>query len=269
MRRRTLTGHQSRARRQIQMPEHQVLKDQVILVTGAGSGLGRAIARGAARQGATLILVGRKTEALEQVYDEIEADGSPQPAIYPLNLESAAEQEYQALADIIDQEFGALHGLVHCAAQLKLLSRIDDYDTETWNSLLHLNLTAPFLLTQACLPLLRAAYSASVIFVSDQLGRKAKAYWGAYAVSKFGLEGLMQVLAEELEQSRVRVNSVNPGSMRTKFRFTAYPGEDASQWPEPEQIAPFFLRLLGSEGQGIHGQALDAQAPFPLPLLHS
>lgn len=241
------------------MSEDQPLKGQTILVTGAGSGLGRAIARGAAKQGATLILVGRTTEELEQVYDEIEADGSAQPAIYPLNLDTAAEQEYQTLADIIDQEFGTLHGLVHCAAQLKLLSRIDDYDSETWNSLLRVNLTAPFLLTQACLPLLKAAYSSTVLFVSDHLGRKAKAYWGAYAVSKFGLEGLMQVLSQELEQSRVRVMSVNPGPMQTKLRFTAYPGEDASQWPKPEEIAPFFLRLLGPEGDDHHGQSLDAQ----------
>lgn len=242
------------------MSDEQLLKGQAILVTGAGSGLGRAIARGAARQGATIILVGRTTEKLEQVYDEIEADGSLQPAIYPLNLETAADQEYQLLADIIDQEFGALHGLVHCASQLKLLSRIDDYDSETWNALLRVNLTAPFLLTQACLPLLRAAYSATILFTSDQLGRKAKAYWGAYAVSKFGQEGLMQVLAQELDQSRVRVMSIDPGPMQTKLRFTAYPGEDASQWPEPEQIAPFFLRLLGPDGDAHHGQALNAQA---------
>lgn len=241
------------------MSDEQPLKGQTILVTGAGSGLGRAIARGAARQGATLILVGRTTEKLEQVYDEIEADGSLQPAIYPLNLETAADQEYQILADIIDQEFGTLHGLVHCASQLKLLSRIDDYDSETWNSLLRVNLTAPFLLTQACLPLLRAAYSATILFTSDQVGRKAKAYWGAYAVSKFGQEGLMQVLAQELDQSRVRVMSIDPGPMQTKHRFTAYPGEDAGQWPEPEEIAPFFLRLLGPEGDAYHGQALDAQ----------
>jgi NAD(P)-dependent dehydrogenase (short-subunit alcohol dehydrogenase family) len=238
------------------LPPNQ-LQGQNLLITGAGDGLGRAIALGAAQQGATVILVGRNTSNLEQVYDEIEAQGSPQPAILPLNLENAAPQEYQELAGIIGQEFGALQGMVHCAALLRLLSRIDDYDIETWDQLLKINLTAPFLLTQACLPLLHAAGEASVIFTSDSLGRKAKAYWGAYAVSKFGLEGLMQVLADELENSGIRVNSVDPGPMRTKLRNAAYPAEDSQLIPLPEQAVPIYLRLLSAEGRDYHGQHIS------------
>ncbi len=236
-------------------PDH--LLGQTILITGAGDGLGRAIALGAAQQGATVVLVGRNTSNLEKVYDEIEAQGSPQPAIFPLNLESAAPQAYQELASIIGHEFGALQGLVHCAALLRLLSRIDDYDIETWDQLLKINLTAPFLLTQACLPLLHAAGESSIIFTSDSLGRHAKAYWGAYAVSKFGIEGLMQVLADELENSGIRVNSVDPGPMRTKLRNAAYPAEDHQLIPLPEQAAPAYLRLLGAEGRHIHGQHIS------------
>lgn len=238
-------------------PPVDLLKGQVLLVTGAGDGLGRVLARGAAALGATLILVGRTISKLERVYDEIEADHSPQPAIYPINFESAAPQEYLELAEIIGREFGQLHGLIHCAAQLRLLSRIDDYDIETWNQLLQVNLTAPFLLTQTCLPVLRAAEHASVLFVSDQLGRQGKAYWGAYAVSKFGLEGLMQVLADELEHSSIRVHSIDPGPLRTRLRKTAYPGEDDNRIPAPERVVPAILRLLGPEGAQFHGQALS------------
>jgi len=239
-------------------PPADLLKNHTILVTGAGDGLGRAVAKAAAAHGATVILIGPTTSKLEGVYDEIEAEGSPQPAIFPLNFESAVEHEYQELANIIEHEFGSLEGLVHCAAKLRLLSRIDDYDSETWNQALQINLTAPFMLTQACLPLLRKADHASVIFTSDALGRKAKAYWGGYAVSKFGLEGLMQVLSEELEGgSNIRVNSIDPGPMRTKLRSTAYPGEDANLLPKPESAVPTYLRLLGRDGRETHGQAIS------------
>ncbi|MEO5344434.1 MAG: YciK family oxidoreductase [Gammaproteobacteria bacterium SHHR-1] len=234
-----------------------LLQGRIILVTGASGGLGRAIALGAAAVGATLILAGRDTAKLEQLYDEIEAAGGAQPAIIPLNLETASAHSYEELADVIRDEFGALHGLVHCAAQLRLLSRIDDYDLETWNQLLQVNLTAAFLLSQACLPLLKASDQSRLIFTSDQLGRRAKAYWGAYAVSKFGLEGLMQVLAEELESSPVRVNSLDPGPLRTKLRKDAYPGEDENDNPPPESALPAYLYLLGADSAEVHGRALS------------
>lgn len=239
-------------------PPADLLQGHHILVTGAGDGLGRAVARASAAHGATVILVGRTTAKLEQVYDEIESDGSPQPAIFPLDFASAGEAEYQGLAEALEREFGSLQGLVHCAALLKLLSRVDDYDLETWNKALQVNLTAPFLLTQTCLPLLRASENAAVVFTSDSLGRKGKAYWGAYAVAKFGIEGLMQVLADELEtEGRIRVNSIDPGPMRSKIRNTAYPGEDPDTLPLPETVAPAFLRLLGADGRGLHGQSIS------------
>ncbi|QFY91160.1 YciK family oxidoreductase [Magnetovirga frankeli] len=234
-----------------------LLQGRIILVTGASGGLGRAIALGAAAVGATLILAGRDTAKLEQLYDEIEAAGGAQPAIIPLNLETASAHSHEELADVVRDEFGALHGLVHCAAQLRLLSRIDDYDLETWNQLLQVNLTAAFLLSQACLPLLKASDQSRLIFTSDQLGRRAKAYWGAYAVSKFGLEGLMQVLAEELESSPVRVNSLDPGPLRTKLRKDAYPGEDENDNPPPESALPAYLYLLGADSAEVHGRALS------------
>ncbi len=241
------------------IPPTDLLKDRIILVTGAGSGLGKSAAQAFAKHGATVVLLGRTLNNLEETYDAIETSGGPQPAIIPLNLETTTEQEYYSLGETLYNEFGRLDGLLHNAAQLSLLSRIDDYDLETWNKVLQVNLTAPFMLTQACLPLLRQADDASIIFTSDTVGRKGKAYWGGYGVSKFGIEGLMQILAEELETSQIRVNSLNPGPVRTRLRSLAYPGEDPASLPEPDSIMNLYLYLMGPDSKGIHGQALEAQ----------
>ena len=236
-----------------------LLKDRIILVTGAGGGLGRLAALTFAAHGATLVLLGRTLGNLEQTYDQIEAAGYPQPAIIPMNLESAAEQDYFGLGETLFREFGRLDGLLHNAAQLALLSRIDDYELETWNKIMKINLTAPFQLTQGCLPLLRRSEDASILFTSDRVGRKGKAYWGAYGGSKFGLEGLMQILADELENSQIRVNSIAPGPVRSRIRALAYPGEDPSSLPAPESIMPAYLYLMGPDSRGQTGQAFDAQ----------
>jgi NAD(P)-dependent dehydrogenase (short-subunit alcohol dehydrogenase family) len=175
-----------------------------------------------------------------------------------LNLDGATKHDYLEMADKLETEFGSLEGLLHNAAQLRLLSRIDDYDMQTWFQVMQTNLNGPFMLTQACLPLLRKARDASLLFTSDHLGRKGKAYWGAYTVSKFGIEGLMQVMAEELsDNSNIRVNSFAPGPTRTKLRATAYPGEDPRAIKPPEQLASFYLWLLGPDSLGTHGMALD------------
>lgn len=239
-------------------PTKDLLKDRIILVTGAGDGIGRVVSKTLAGYGATVILLGRTMEKLEIVYDEIEEAGDPQPAIFPLNLESATEHEYFALINSVGQEFGRLDGLLHNAAQLALLSRIDDYDIATWNKVIQVNLTAPFLLTQTCLPLLRESKDASVLFTSDSIGRKGRAYWGAYGVSKFGLEGLMQILADETGNSAIRVNSIAPGPTRTALRAFAYPGEDPESLPKAETFMDTYLYLLGPDSKGITGQAFDA-----------
>jgi NAD(P)-dependent dehydrogenase (short-subunit alcohol dehydrogenase family) len=240
----------------------QLLNDRIILVTGAGDGIGRAAALSFARHGATVILLGRTVTKLEAVYDQIEEQGWPRPAIIPLNLEGAAEKDYLDLASAIENEFGRLDGILHNAALLGSLTPIEHYELPVWNQLLQVNVTAPFILTRALLPLLREADDASIVFTSSSVGRKARAYWGAYAVSKFALEGLMQVLASELDDAErpIRVNSVNPGATRTSMRAQAYPAENPINNPAPEAIMPIFLYLMGEHSRGVTGQALDAQA---------
>ena len=234
------------------------LTGRTILVTGAGNGIGRAVSKGLAREGATVVLLDKNTGAIETLYDEIEGAGGPQPALYPMDLLGATQQDYLDLAERLGDSFGALHGLLHNAAYIGFLSRIDDFDAELWFRTMQINLNAPFLLTQACLPLLREAGDASVVFTSDSVGRHGRAYWGAYAASKAGAEALMQVLADELhDHSHVRVNSIDPGPVRTNLRAHVYPGEDPASVKPPDAVVPLFVWALGPESAGINGQALS------------
>ncbi len=237
-----------------------LLKDRVILITGAGEGIGRAAAKTMASHGATVIIAGRTTKKLEDLYDEIEQSGAPQPAIIPINLEGAQPHDYDELAATIEKEFGRLDGLVHNAAQLGVLTPIENYDPSIWNQVMQVNINAPFMLTQAMIPLLRLSEDASILFTSSSVGRKGRAYWGAYSVSKFATEGLMQTLADELEDtSKIRVNCVNPGATRTNMRATAFPGENPYTLASPDEIMPVYLYLLGPDSKAINGQSLNAQ----------
>ena len=237
-------------------PATNLLENRNILVTGAGDGIGRAAAIAFAQHGATVILLGKTIPKLEAVYDEIEALGGPTPAIYPIHLEGATLHDYEEMASKLDETFGRLDGILHNAAKLPYLSRIKDYDAEDWMKVLQVNLTAPFAITQSCMPLLEKSADASVVFTSDETGRQGKAYWGAYAVSKFGLEGLMQVLADELENSPIRVNSIDPGPTRTRLRKNVFPGEDVQGIKAPEELAAIYLWLMGPDSQGCNGKAL-------------
>ena len=238
-----------------------LLQDRIIMVTGAGSGIGRTAALAYAAHGATVILVGRTVSKLESVYDQIEAAGYPKPAIVPMNFEGAAVKEYEELAMTLEENFERLDGILHNAAILGDRSPVELYDPEMWNKVLHVNATAPFLLSRAMIPLLRKSPDASVIFTSSGVGRKAKAYWGAYAVSKFAVEGLSQLMADELDDERhnVRVNSLNPGATRTNMRARAYPAANPQQNPAPEDLMPIYLYLMGKDSHDITGQQLDAQ----------
>jgi NAD(P)-dependent dehydrogenase (short-subunit alcohol dehydrogenase family) len=238
-------------------PTSDLLAGRVILVTGAAEGIGRAVAMDCARYGATLVLSDKEQGGLEPLYDRIEDIGGPQPAILPLDLEATDEKGFQETLDLVGRELGRLDGLAHCAAFAPFLSRIDDYDAPEWERVLRINLTAPFLLTQACLPLLRASEDASIVFTSDRVGRRGLAYWGAYCAAKFGIEGLMQTLAEETrDSSTIRVNSIDPGIVRTGLRARLYPGEDPGGLPGPETVSGKYLYLLGPDSTDVTGECL-------------
>jgi NAD(P)-dependent dehydrogenase (short-subunit alcohol dehydrogenase family) len=240
--------------------ESDLLAGRAILITGAGSGLGRALALQCARAGASVILSGRNSAKLERVYDEIAALGAATPAIAVLDLALATAVEYDALAQVIGVEFGKLDGLVHCAGLLGDRTPLEQYDVPTWCKVLHVNLTAPFILTQVLLPQLRKSADASVIFVSSGVVKQSRPFWGAYAVAKTGLESVRSMFAEELEgEPNIRINSVNPGRMRTAMRASAYPAENPNTVPTPESISGPFLYLLSARGRGIDGQFIDAQ----------
>jgi len=241
-------------------PPAAALADRVILVTGAGGGLGSELAKACAALGARVVLSGRRVPRLEAVYDAIVASGAPRPSIAPLDLERADATHYAALADAVRNEFGRLDGLAHVAGQLGERAPIEHYDVITWLRVMHVNVNAAFILTQALLPLLKLSEDASVVFTSSGVSARGRAYWGAYAASKFAVEGLMQVLADEVENTtRIRVNSINPGKMRTPMRAKAYPGEDPATVPLPAQVLAPFLYLLGPASRGFTGRRFDAQ----------
>lgn len=236
-----------------------LLKGRTVLVTGAGRGIGAAAAKTYAAHGATVLLLGKTESNLNQVYDEISAAGHPEPVVVPLDLEHATTVQIDELGAMIEQEFGCLDGLLHNASILGPRTPIEQLADEKFAQVMQINVQATFSLTRALLPLLRLSKDASIIYTSSGVGRVGRAYWGAYAVSKFATEGLMQVVADELDETHVRANSVNPGATRTSMRATAYPGENPNNNPTPEDIMPVYLYLMGPDSQGINGQALNAQ----------
>jgi len=240
-------------------PKDLFLKDRVILVTGAGNGIGAAVAKSCAHFGARVVLLDKTVRNLEQVYDAIESAGDPQAAIYPMNLEGATEKDFIDLAATIDKEFGRLDGLLHNAAMLGALIPVAHFESELWFRILQVNLNAPFLLTRACLELLMKSPDASILFSSDTAGRHGKAYWGAYGASKAAVENLMQTLADEMESNtQVRVNSLDPGPVATGLRNLAYPGENPQAVASPEDVVHPHLYILGPDSKGISGQQFES-----------
>jgi len=220
--------------------------NRVLLVTGATGALGSAVAKSAARAGATVVLLSRTILRLEKLYDAILAEGGAQPALYPLDLAGASEKDYADLADTLERELGALHGLIHCAAELGSLGPLHDVTGERWQRLLHVNLTAPFLLTRELLPLLLKSGPGAAVFVGDSAVGEGKAYWGAYGVAKLGLQGYARILADETQGHRLSVHCFTPGPIRSPIRRSAYPAEHPESLLPPETAAGQLLSLLGA-----------------------
>jgi NAD(P)-dependent dehydrogenase (short-subunit alcohol dehydrogenase family) len=246
------------------VPAPQEFAGRVIMVTGAGSGIGRAVALALAGAGAEVILLGRTVRKLEAVHAEIariaKDTGGPEATIVPLDLERALAADYEAVAAAIEKRYGRLDGLLHNAALLGALTPIEQYDVPTFMRVMHVNVTAAFVLTQHLLPLLRASQDATVLFTSSGVGTRGRAYWGAYSISKFAVEGFTQVLAHELEgTTTVRVNIIDPGKVRTSMRRQAYPSEAAESLPTPESLTAPYLALIGPASRGVTGKRFEAQ----------
>ncbi|ASP40398.1 YciK family oxidoreductase [Bacterioplanes sanyensis] len=237
------------------------LSGRTILVTGAGYGIGREAALTYARAGATVLLLGRTQEALNDTYDLIEQEGLPQAAVLPFDLETQDEEAFRELASLIEQHFNHLDGVLMNASILGQRTPLESYDWNTFQRVMQVNVNGQFALIKHLLPLLRQAPAdASVIFTTSSVGRQGRAYWGAYSVSKFATEGLMQVLAQELENtSQIRVNCINPGATRTSMRAAAFPAEDPTTVTAIEDIMPLYLHLMSPTSKDTHGQSLDAQ----------
>ncbi len=240
------------------VPTEDLLKGRVIVVTGAGDGIGRVAARTFAQHGASVVLVGRTRSKLESINDEIKQFGSTSPLIVPVDLARFDDSSSTDLQNGIRDVFGHLDGLLHNASILGPKVPIENYPYQDWQQVFQVNVHAQFLVTQSLLPLLRQSDDASVILTSSGVGRKGRAFWGAYSASKFATESLMEVLADELSSEKnIRVNSLNPGGTRTTMRARAYPEEDPATLPTPEEHMPLYLYLMGPDSRGTTGQKFD------------
>jgi len=240
-------------------PPKDLLANRVVLVTGAGDGLGRAAALAYARHGATVILLGRSQKKLEAVYDQILSEKLAEPLLMPVDLAKAGLGDYEQIAAALDSQFGRLDGLLHSAAQLGTLTPLSMYNLELWVQVMQVNFNAAYLLTRACLGVLNQAETASVIFTTSEVARHGRAYWGAYAAAGAAVENLVQVWADELStNTRIRMNSLDPGAVRTALRARAYPGENPNNLPEPEQLMGTYLYLMGADSRNVSGRSLSA-----------
>jgi len=225
-----------------------LLEDNIILVTGAGDGIGKTAAVTYAAHGATVILLGRTTSKLEAVYDEIMASKRPEPGIVPMDLAIATAGDMQELAEVIEKNYGRLDGLLHNAAILGERVPVEHCDLNQWAKVMQVNLHSVVMMTRLLLPLLQVAESASVVFTSSGVGATPRAYWGAYSVSKYGMEGFAKLLADELENtSKIRVNILNPGGTRTGMRAAASPGENPESVKTADDLMGLYLYLMGED----------------------
>ncbi len=242
------------------MPAADTLRDRVVLVTGAYGGLGAAVSRAAARAGATVVMTGKRKRQLEQLYDAMLAEGLSEPVIHPLDMETATPRDYENLAEGLERDFGRLDGIVHAAASFAGLSPIAMHKPDDWLRALHVNVSAPFALTQACMPLLNQAVDSAVVFVLDNPDLLARAHWGAYGVSKAALERFVAILHQENDAGPLRVNALLPAPMRTALRRQAYFGEDIMQRPLPDATAAAAVYLLSAQSAQARGAVLDLRA---------
>jgi NAD(P)-dependent dehydrogenase (short-subunit alcohol dehydrogenase family) len=240
-------------------PSENCLLNKTILVTGAGSGIGRQAALTYAKLGATVLLLGKTVEKLENIYDEIVAKNCAEPAIIPLDLKGATKQNYIDMASTIANQFGKLDGALFNASMLGELTPYNQIHEQIWDEVIKVNVTAQHLMAQALIPALLLADNASLVFTTSGVGKKGRAFWGPYSVSKFATEGLMQVIADEYDESSLRVNAINPGATATPMRARAYPAENQETISTAEEIMPLYVYLMSDDSISKTGEVLNAQ----------
>jgi NAD(P)-dependent dehydrogenase (short-subunit alcohol dehydrogenase family) len=232
------------------------LLGKVALITGGSRGIGRAIASAFAQAGARVFICGRNRAALDQTLAEIRSSGGE---IDGRAGDIGNADEAALIVGAALERFGSIDVLVNNASVLGARVPIAEYPVEAWEEVIRVNLNGLFYVTHEVLPVMLAQRSGSIINITSGVGRTGKARWGAYAVSKAGLEGFTQVLAEEVKGVGIRVNAVNPAGTRTQMRAAAYPGEDPMTLPTPAEIVPVFLYLASDLSAHITGKSLDAQ----------
>jgi NAD(P)-dependent dehydrogenase (short-subunit alcohol dehydrogenase family) len=235
-----------------------VLAGRVILIAGAHGGLGSAAAQACTRAGASVVLLGRKLPKLNRLYDSLAKEG-PEPLLYPLDLEGASPDDYAELAARIESGLGRLDGVLHCAAEFRGLTPLAHTDPAAFARAIHVNLTAPWWLTQACLPLLSKADDAAVVFAVNDLQLTRQAFWGGYGIAQHGLATLVGMLHAELANGPVRVSALQPGPMRTGLRSQAFVEEDDRIARDPSVYADACVTLLSSAGSRHRGEVWKAQ----------
>ncbi|CDG17910.1 YciK family oxidoreductase [Xenorhabdus doucetiae] len=240
-------------------PNSNLLQQKIILVTGAGDGIGREAALTYARYGAQVILLGRTTAKLEAVRQQIENEGGLPADIYTMDLLTVTAEECQTFADALAQRYPHLDGVLHNAGLLGVVAQIVEQPVQLWHDVMQVNVNATFMLTQALLPLLLKSTRGSLVFTSSSVGREGRSGWGVYAVSKFATEGLMQVLAQEYRDTSLRINCINPGGTRTNMRASAFPDENPAKLKTPADIMPIYLYVMGDDSRNDSGISFDAQ----------
>lgn len=235
------------------------LQNKVILVTGAGDGIGKQAALTYAQCGATVILLGKTVNKLEAVYDEILNNGGAEPAIVPLDMKGATKQHYIDMVATIVSQLGKLDGALLNASVLGELTPFCQIHQQTWDDVMQVNVNAQFLLAQALIPAMQNNENTSLVFTTSGVGNKGKAYWGAYSISKFATESMMQLIADEYDNTNFRCNAINPGATNTPMRNIAYPGEDKTSIAQPKDIMPAYVYLMSDDSKEVNGKRIDAQ----------